>query len=36
MNKSDNHVQMVMNLIEEIKKKLNLTDSMENIIKKTN
>ena len=36
MNKSDNHVQMVMNLIEKIKKKLNLTDSMENIIKKTN
>lgn len=36
MNKSDNNIQMVMNLIEEIKRKLNLTDSIEDIIKKTN
>lgn len=36
MNKSDNNVQMVMNLIEDIKRRLNLSDSMENIIKKAN
>lgn len=36
MNESDNHVQTVMNLIEEIEKKLNLSDSIENIVKKTN
>lgn len=36
MNKSDNNVQLVMNLIEEIKRKLNLSDSIENIIKNTN
>lgn len=36
MDKSDNDVQTVMNLIEEIKRKLNLSDSMENIIEKTN
>lgn len=36
MNKLDNNVQMVMNLIEDIKRRLNLSDSMENIIKKAN
>lgn len=35
MNKSDNHVQTVMNLIEKIKRELRLPDSIENIIKKT-
>lgn len=36
MNKSDNNTQIVMNLIEEIKSKFNLSDSIENIIRKSN